>query len=71
MALTTLLVKAARIVGAALVDALSPFQAEAMRLVEQRLFDVPIALFGTHREFEVFARDRVPVLHVDKAVSRG
>lgn len=71
MGLTTLLVKAARIVGAALVDALSSFKAGGMRLVEQRLFDVPIALFGTNREFEVFARYRVPVLHMDKAVSRG
>ena len=68
MALTALLVEAAGVVGAALVYALYPFLANAKRLVEQRLFDVPpITLFCADGEFEVFARYRVPVLFCPKS----
>jgi hypothetical protein len=63
MALTALSVEAARVVGAAFIHALSPFMPERKRLIQQRLFHVPVTLLCADGEFEIFARYGVPVLH--------
>jgi hypothetical protein len=64
MPLGALLVQTARVVGTTFIHACSPFVIECRRIIEQPLFHVPVTLFCTDGELEVFARYRVPVLFV-------